>query len=312
MLSNDTVFHMDYDDMMEKIRNLMQQKEELQNEIDETALEADAWQQILACSTITELEELRASLPSIATMTVPQHNLLQDYHKISTELQALAFLETTSAYMTEEGNLLLKFVRPSFNTVFSTLLITLSTSDENTYSVCYHNMPKIVPVAKYEKEYLKNVHIAADKTERLKKFITVLSQYTRALYERQEQIVSVEKLENTLNMHVHYNSGCTFLTTLVDVQEVEAQDPTTFELTLDYHPLDILPYKVQAKHLSGKAPSSSLIEIMHDLELDMKTSPFPQVLFSTFVGQQPSQGSTQESSESGSSDDTIVFDQAPF
>lgn len=285
MLSNDTVSHMDYDDMMEKIRNLMQQKEELQNEIDETALEADAWQQILACSTITELEELRASLPSIATMTVPQHNLLQDYHKISTELQALAFLESTSAYMTEEGNLLLKFVRPSFNTVFSTLLITLSTSDENTYSVRYHNMPKIVPVAKYEKEYLKNVHIAADKTERLKKFITVLSQYTRALYERQEQIVSVE---------------------------VEAQDPTTFELTLDYHPLDILPYKVQAKHLSGKAPSSSLIEIMHELELDMKTSPFPQVLFSTFVGQQPSQGSNQESSESGSSDDTIIFDQAPF
>ncbi|XP_045619236.2 uncharacterized protein [Procambarus clarkii] len=306
-LPSDTLCHLDDDDLAIKIRNLMQQKEELQNKIDQKALSADAWLQVLNSSSTTEIEELAVSLPSITAMMTRQQEVLKNYLKVSTELQAYTFLESTAAYITEGGDILLKFLRPSRQEQFSTLLISLNTSNEATYSVRYHNMPEIVPVAKYEEQYLKNVRVEADKNERLKKFITAITQYTRALYTRQEQIVSVEKSEILENTHVHHSSGCTFLTFLVEVKEHIDKGSSTFEFSLDYYPLDILPYNVKASHLAGEAPSSGLMEIMQDMALDMKSDPLPQVLYAVLGGQAQEQSSEQESGESGSSVETVIF-----
>ncbi|XP_042226066.1 uncharacterized protein LOC121869040 [Homarus americanus] len=300
-ISNDTAFLMDDDDRMARLRHLMQVKEDLKNEIEKSALEADEWLQILETSSSTELEDLMLSLPSTAPMTIEHQGILKEYCQLSTQLQAYSFHETTAAYMTAEGNLLLKFLRPSFKSQYSTLLILLTKGADNTYRVGHHNMPDTVAVAGCEEEYLKN----GEKNEGVKKFITAITQYTNALYLRQDQIVTLQKAEFLNKMQVYHNQGCTFLSFMVEVKNEDEE--ITYEFTLDFYPRDILPYRVKASHIDGATPSLSLADIMQDMAVDMKVVPFPQVLYLTFGGQVSDRSTPEDTSDSNNSGSTVLF-----
>ncbi|KAG7166794.1 hypothetical protein Hamer_G010458 [Homarus americanus] len=271
-ISNDTAFLMDDDDRMARLRHLMQVKEDLKNEIEKSALEADEWLQILETSSSTELEDLMLSLPSTAPMTIEHQGILKEYCQLSTQLQAYSFHETTAAYMTAEGNLLLKFLRPSFKSQYSTLLILLTKGEKN---------------------------------EGVKKFITAITQYTNALYLRQDQIVTLQKAEFLNKMQVYHNQGCTFLSFMVEVKNEDEE--ITYEFTLDFYPRDILPYRVKASHIDGATPSLSLADIMQDMAVDMKVVPFPQVLYLTFGGQVSDRSTPEDTSDSNNSGSTVLF-----
>lgn len=70
----------------------MELKEELQNKIRVEAMEADAWVQVLGCTSAEEVEDLASSLPSTVKMTPEQQSLLQDHYKHSAELLAFVLL----------------------------------------------------------------------------------------------------------------------------------------------------------------------------------------------------------------------------
>lgn len=307
-LSDNTIVQMDDDDMMQRIRNLMGQKEDLKNEIRMQAMEADAWLQVLGCTSSMELEDLASSLPSTVSLTTERQNLLLEHHKHSTELQAFTFLDGIAASETEEGNILIKFLQLPLKLNDSNLLILLNTGDDKyTYSVRYHNLPDVVPVTKLEEDYLKGRTGRDNANRRLQKFVTYIGQYTRALYSRQEQIFTLEKTEILTNTHVYRNTGCTFITFLVEVKEEIDKSASVFEFCLNYYPLDILPYKVKVKHIDGETPSSNILEIMDEMVLEMKKDPFPQVIYSVLRAYSSEAGTNHESTDSDSSADTVLF-----
>lgn len=74
------------------IRLLSIKRDQLLNKIETKSMEADAWIQILNCSTVSELEVLAESLPYTVQASPKEHSLLQEYQKHTTEAQAALFL----------------------------------------------------------------------------------------------------------------------------------------------------------------------------------------------------------------------------
>ncbi|XP_063851372.1 uncharacterized protein LOC135094855 isoform X1 [Scylla paramamosain] len=103
---------------MEKLWELMKEKEKLQGEIDSTTMEIDGWLQILHCSTAQELHQLIDNFSTDSTLLPPSFSVvhpsptrdhLVKYYNTVTRLSAYQMLDCAQACTTAKGELFIKY-----------------------------------------------------------------------------------------------------------------------------------------------------------------------------------------------------------
>ncbi|KAK8389981.1 hypothetical protein O3P69_012896 [Scylla paramamosain] len=252
-LANNTIFQRDNDDDMEKLWELMKEKEKLQGEIDSTTMEIDGWLQILHCSTAQELHQLIDNFSTDSTLLPPSFSVvhpsptrdhLVKYYNTVTRLSAYQMLDCAQACTTAKGELFIKYPWRPPNRPNHECLVLLKPGDDLTYSVVSHNLPPSVPLDRLEREYLQK----PQGPEGLRRFIAVVGQYTRPLYVRLQQIMSAEDLV-VLQGSVRHNKGATTLSFIVDLK-LKEHPSLTAEFVLQFDPLDIFPHTVTAAPLA--------------------------------------------------------------
>lgn len=289
-LPEGTIRCLDGQDFMQIINKLMQQKEDLLSEISMKIVEIDTWVQVLQVTSVKEINELVETLPVTSEFDMEETKLLQDYAKLSKEINAYSQLSNCHAYLIEEGDLLLKFTSSPPDSSVNSLLIWLSVTSDNAYSVKHHDLPDTIPVAKLEQKYLKNDL----GTEALKKFTTAVYQFTWPLIQRQRQIDLLEGSDVFLGVkHVYKNKGLTLLT--FTLKAVENEKTSYTEFILKYDPKDILPYEVKTGVVGKGKQSQEVKDSIETLALEMQAKPFYEVLHSTFTSQESYEKRTQHS-----------------
>lgn len=288
-LSKKTIFQNDEDGLMSRLWELKKEKDELEAEIDEVKVEVDGWLEILSCTTVTEMDVLidnfsanPSILPACTLLTSPTDlRRLAKYNELVTQLDVFELLDCSKAYTTRDGELFIKFPwRPPCKANYECCIL-LKPEQEHTYSVTSHNLPPTMPTESLAKKYLETPR---HKAEGLRKFVSVLGQYTKAYYSRLQQIMTLEEAHILSNTAINHNIGATKLNFLVDPR-LKAYPTLLVEFVLDFDPLDILPETVTAKPLclghKERVPPRLTVEV-EDVAERMKTTSFPLVLFDLY------------------------------
>lgn len=302
--SLDTLPLMDEDDMMEAIRMLSIKRDQLLNKIETKSMEADAWIQILNCSTVSELESLAESLPYTVQATPEEHRLLQEYEKHTTEAQAALFLDGVVAHELGDGIIIVIFTPPPGRKYPTTLKLSLTPKENKTYSVCHHSLPKSIPVQQLASKFLGD-RIGEDGKDGVRKFVTALSQYTRAFFIRYNHVSILEEAK-MFDSRIHTNSDCTLVSLLIEVVAEAEAGMSRFEFVLEYELLEIFPHEVKVRFVDGVETGKEIKDQLQEASIDMKTRPFPDVICSMFVEPESSDSREEEASDSSSS--TVLFD----
>ncbi|KAK3854976.1 hypothetical protein Pcinc_038589, partial [Petrolisthes cinctipes] len=108
---------LDSDELMERIRLAMKEKERMEREKERKILELDHWKQILSSASSTAVSEVsensEVSEKFSALLSSDMCEILAEFHTLSHQIQTLRFLEGVSANVTkEDNNLFIKFIRP--------------------------------------------------------------------------------------------------------------------------------------------------------------------------------------------------------
>lgn len=295
---------MDEDDMMEAIRLLSIKRDQLLNKIETKSMEADAWIQILNCSTVSELEVLAESLPYTVQASPKEHSLLQEYQKHTTEAQAALFLDGLVAHELDDLSIIIIFTPPPGRKYPKTLKLSLTPKENKTYSVSYHSLPNSIPVRQLEVEFLGDI-IGEDGKDGVRKFVTALSQYTRAFFIRYNHVSILEEAKMFAS-RIHTNSDCTLVSLLIEVAAEAEAGKSRFEFVLEYSLLEIYPHEVKVRFVDGVETGKEIKEQLQEASIDMKTRPFPDVICSMFV--EPESSDSREEEEDDTSGSTVLFD----
>ncbi|XP_063601962.1 uncharacterized protein LOC134778075 [Penaeus indicus] len=173
------------------------------------------------------------------------------------------------AHELDDLSIVVTFTPPPGRKYPKTLKLLLTPKENKTYSVCHHSLPNSIPVQQLEAEFLGD-RIGEDGKDGVRKFVTALSQYTRAFFIRYNHVSILEEAK-MFDSRIHTNSDCTLVSLLIEVAAEAEAGMSRFEFVLEYKLLEIYPHEVKVRFVDGVETGKEIKEQLQEASIDMKT-----------------------------------------